>query len=253
MGQKVNPVGMRIGLIRDWSSRWFANDKDFSTFLAEDHAIRSYLQKTLERSCLLSRIDIERKKTDKGYNVTVNIFCARPGIVLGEKGANVEVLKKQISKLTNKSNVKINVVEIKEPNLDARIVATTIAMQLESRASFRIAQKKAIMTSRRSGARGIKTKVGGRLGGAEIARAEGYKEGTMAINTLKTDVDFAIEEAHTTYGKLGVKVWIAREDKGFNNFNEDTQKLLAPQPKENREPRPERRPRPERKDSAKGE
>src|SRR5574344_2390219 len=235
MGQKVNPVGMRIGLNKDWSSRWFADKKDFSTFLMEDDNTRKYIEKTIDKSALLSHIDIERKKTDKGYNVNVQIFVARPGIVIGEKGANIEVLRKAISKICHKLTIKIDVIEVKNPSLDAKIVSQQIATQLEQRASFRIAQKKAITQVRKAGARGIKTRVTGRLGGAEIAREEGYSEGTMAINTLKTDIDYAISEAHTTYGKLGVKVWISRGEKGFDNFNEDTLKTLQ----EAKEPRKE--------------
>lgn len=227
MGQKVNPVGMRIGVNKDWSSRWFANDKDFSSFLIEDKKIRNYVLSKIDRSALLSHTDIERKKTDKGYNVSVHIFVGRPGTVIGEKGANIEVLRKDLTKICNNANVKVDVIEVKEPNLDATIVASTIATQLEQRASFRIAQKKAIAMVRKSGARGIKTKVGGRLGGAEIARAEGYRDGTMGINTLKNDIDFSIQEAHTTYGKLGVKVWISRGEKSFDNFEEETSKQLS--------------------------
>ena len=226
MGQKVNPVGMRIGLNKDWSSRWYANKKDFSTYLIEDINIRRYIEKHVDKDALLSHIDIERKKGENGNNINVMIFVARPGMVIGDKGANIELLRKALVKLTNKSNIKIDVIEVKNPSLDAKIVSEQIAHQLEQRASFRIAQKKAIMQVRRAGARGIKTKVTGRLGGAEIAREEGYSEGTMAINTLKTDIDFAISEAHTTYGKLGVKVWISRGEKSFNKFEEDTEKTL---------------------------
>jgi len=235
MGQKVNPVGMRIGLNKDWSSRWYAGKKDFSTYLMEDINIRKYIEKTIDKGALLSHIDIERKKGEEGNNVNIMIFVARPGMVIGEKGAAIEALRKALVKLTNKSTVKIDVIEVKNPSLDAKIVSQQIATQLEQRASFRIAQKKAITQVRKAGARGIKTRVTGRLGGAEIAREEGYSEGTMAINTLKTDIDYAISEAHTTYGKLGVKVWISRGEKGFDSFNEDTQKTLQ----EAKEPRKE--------------
>lgn len=222
MGQKVNPIGMRIGLNKDWSSRWFANDKEYSTFLLEDIKIREYLESHIERGALISHIDIERKKTDKGNQVIVYIFVARPGSVVGDKGANVVALTKALTKLCKDTTVKINVVEVKNPSLDARIVAEQICQQLEQRASFRIAQKKAITTVRKAGAKGIKTRVGGRLGGAEIARAEGYKDGTMAINTLRTDIDFSWREAHTTYGKLGVCIWISRGEKEFYKFTEET-------------------------------
>jgi len=225
MGQKVNPIGMRIGLNKDWSSRWYANKKDFSTFIMEDDTVRKYLVKNIDKGALLSHIDIERKKSDKGYNVNVQIFVARPGIVIGDKGANIEILRKALVKICHKANVKIDVVEVKNPSLDATIVGQQIAQQLEQRASFRIAQKKAITQVRKAGARGIKTQVSGRLGGAEIARDEGYKEGTMAINTLRTDIDYAWVEAHTTYGKLGVKVWISRGEKQIGKFEEETQNV----------------------------
>lgn len=222
MGQKVNPVGMRIGLNKDWLSRWFANKNDFSTFLAEDEKIRKFLEKSIDRSALLSHIEIERKKTAEGYSIKISVFVARPGVVIGEKGANIEALRKSLSKLCKGSDVRIDVIEVKNPNLDAKIVSQQIANQLEQRASFRIVQKKAITQVRKSGAQGVKTKVSGRLGGAEIARDEGYKDGTMAINTLKTDIDYAISEAQTTYGKLGVKVWISRGGKEFYKFSEET-------------------------------
>ena len=228
MGQKVNPIGMRIGLNKDWSSRWFANDKDYSTFLLEDIKIREYLEKTIERTALLSKIDIERKRSDKGYRIDVYIYAGRAGMIFGEKGQRVEALTKQVTKLVKNSTVKIHVFDVSNINLDARIVANQIAMQLEQRASFRIAQKKAIMTSRKSGAQGVKTKVSGRLGGAEIAREEGYSEGIMAINTLKTDIDYCCAEANTTYGKLGVTVWISRGEKEFNKFNEETAESKKP-------------------------
>jgi small subunit ribosomal protein S3 len=227
MGQKVNPVGLRIGLNKDWSSRWFADKKDYSTFLMEDCNTREYLEKAIDKSALLSHIDIERKKTDKGYNVNVQIFAARPGIIIGEKGANIEGFRKKISRICNKANVKIDVIEVKNPSLDAKIMGEQIADQLEKRASFRIAQKKAIMQIRKAGAKGVKTRVSGRLGGAEIAREEGYKEGTMAINTLRTDIDYAVTEAHTTYGKLGIKIWISRGEKEFGKFEEETLKADA--------------------------
>lgn len=222
MGQKVNPIGMRIGVNKDWSSRWFASKKDFSTFLMEDEMIRSYLTSKIDRAACLSHIDIERKKSDKGYNIFVQIFVARTGFVIGEKGSNVEAYTKALQKKLKKSTIRLSVVEVTNPDLDATIVSSNIALQLEQRASFRVAQKKAISTTRKAGAQGIKTNISGRLGGAEIAREEGYKEGIMAINTLKTDIDYAISEAHTTYGKLGVKVWISRGVKGFGDFSEES-------------------------------
>ena len=204
MGQKVNPVGMRIGISRDWNSRWYAGKKDFANFLNEDYKIRTYLSKAL-KDALLSHIEIERSK---GV-CTVSIFTARPGVVLGQEGANIKELQKKVSKLAT-SEVKLSVVEVKNPSLDANIVAQDMAAQLEARASFRTVQKQAIAKVMKDGAKGIKTSVSGRLGGADIARSEGYNEGVVPLHTLRADIDFAIAEAATTYGRLGVKVWICR-------------------------------------------
>ena len=204
MGQKVNPVGMRIGISRDWNSRWYANKKDFANFLNEDYKIRTYLSKAL-KDALLSHIEIERSK---GV-CTVSIFTARPGVVLGQEGANIKALEKKVSKLAS-GNVRLSVVEVKNPSLDANIVAQEMAAQLEARASFRNVQKKAIQRVMKAGAMGIKTSISGRLAGADIARAEGYKEGVVSLHTLRMDVDYALAEASTTYGKLGCKVWICR-------------------------------------------
>ena len=215
MGQKVNPVGMRIGLNKNWNSRWYASDKDYPKYLAEDIKVREYLEKNIGRDSQLSHVEIERKATDKGNNVRVMVFVAKPGSVIGQKGERINKLTEALSKLIN-SNVKIDVVEVKQPYLDARIVAEQICQQLEARASFRIAQKKAISQVRKVGAKGCKTAVSGRLGGTDIARTEGYKEGTMAINTLVSDIDYSCREAMTTYGKLGVKVWICRGEIEIN-------------------------------------
>jgi small subunit ribosomal protein S3 len=211
MGHKINPVGFRVGVGRGWNSRWYANKKDFSTFLLEDVAIRRYLDKELKEA-LISHIDIERQKTDKGTNVTVISHVARPGVVIGQDGANVNRLTKYLQKIVKSGNFKLDVVEVKAPDLDARLVALSIAKELEQRASFRTAQKKAIQRVKKAGAKGVKTLVTGRLGGAEIARGEGYHEGIIPLHTLRSDIDFAKVEAHTTYGRLGVKVWICRGD-----------------------------------------
>jgi len=211
MGQKVNPVGMRIGIYREWNSRWFADKKDYAIFLHEDLKIRSYLENQL-KDALLSHTEIERVKTDKGTNVTVVIHVGRPGVVYGQEGARVNQIKKDLEKVVKSGTLTIDVVEVKSPDLDARLVAMSIAKQLEERASFRIAQKKAIQRVRKAGAKGVRTLVSGRLGGAEIARSEGYKEGTIPLHTLRSDIDYAQVEAHTTYGRLGVKVWICRGD-----------------------------------------
>lgn len=216
MGQKVNPVGMRIGLNKNWNSRWFAEDKDYSRFLVEDIKIREFLEAKIGKDSQLSHVEIERKKNDKGYFVRVIVCVAKPGTVIGQKGENINKLTDALVKMLHCS-VKIDVVEIKQPYLDARIVADQICAQLEARASFRIVQKKAIAQVRKAGAKGCKTEVSGRLAGADIARSEGYKEGTMAINTLTSDIDYSCREAMTTYGKLGVKVWICRGEKEINS------------------------------------
>lgn len=209
MGQKVNPVGLRIGVNKNWNSRWYANDQEYHVFLNEDIKVRNYLEKKLKEA-LLSHVEIERIKTDKGYSVIIIIFVARPGVVIGQDGKNINELKGELAKLLNNSEIRIDVVEVKNPDLDANIVAQEIAKQLEERASFRTAQKKAIQRVRKAGAKGIKTSVSGRLGGADIARAEGYREGVIPLHTLRSDIDYACVHAATQYGRLGVKVWICR-------------------------------------------
>lgn len=209
MGQKVNPVGMRVGVNKDWNSRWFAEDKEYPVYLNEDIKIRKYLASSLKEA-LLSHIEIERTKTDKGTNVVVKTFVARPGVVIGQDGKNILALKEALAKLIKNKSVRVDVVEVKNPDLDATIVAQTIAKQLEERASFRTVQKKAIQRVRKAGAKGCRTMVSGRLGGADIARSEGYKEGVIPLHTLRSDIDYAVSEAATQYGRLGVKVWICR-------------------------------------------
>lgn len=209
MGQKVNPVGMRVGVNRNWSSRWFADKKDFSTFLSEDRQIREYLTKEL-KDAMLSHIDIERVKNDKGRAITVQAFVARPGVVIGQDGANINRIKKELAKMCKSGTLRIDIIEVKQPDLDATLVAQSIAKQLEERASFRSVQKKAIQRVRKAGAKGCRTLISGRLAGADIARSEGYKEGIIPLHTLRSDIDYALAEAHTTYGRLGVKVWICR-------------------------------------------
>ena len=209
MGQKVNPNGMRVGINRAWNSNWFANKQDFATFLHEDIKIRKYLTAELKKA-LLSHVDIERVRTEKGNLVTVTVFVALPGAVIGQDGAKVNEVKKQLAKIVKDSELKISVVEVKQPDLDANLVAQSIAKQLEDRASFRSVQKKAIQKVMRAGAKGCKTMVSGRLAGAEIARSEGYHEGIIPLHTLRSDIDYALAEAATTYGRLGCKVWICR-------------------------------------------
>ncbi len=209
MGQKVNPVGMRVGVNRDWNSRWYANDNEYHVFLNEDIKVREYLEKNL-KDALLSHVEIERSKSDKGAKVVVSVFVARPGVVIGQDGKNINKIKEDLNKLIKASELRVDVVEVKNPDMDANIVAQSIAKQLEERASFRTAQKKAIQRVRKAGAKGIRTMVSGRLGGADIARSEGYKEGVIPLHTLRSDIDFAICHAATQYGRLGVKVWICR-------------------------------------------
>jgi len=203
VGQKVSPVGLRIGIIRDWESKWYA-DKDFAALLHEDLRIRKYVKGRL-KDAAVSSIEIERAANR--VNVTIN--TAKPGMVIGKGGQEVEVLRKTLSEMTGK-RVHININEVKKPDLDATLVAENIARQLENRISFRRAQKQTITRTMRAGAKGIKTLVSGRLGGADIARSEGYSEGTVPLHTLRADIDYGTAEAHTTYGRIGVKVWIYR-------------------------------------------
>ncbi|WP_411345106.1 30S ribosomal protein S3 [Paenibacillus sp. WLX1005] len=204
MGQKVNPIGLRVGIIRDWESKWYAG-KDFGDLLLEDVKIREYLKTKLKESAV-SRIEIERAAN----RVNVTIHTAKPGMVIGRGGSEVEVLRNEVTKIAGGKKVHINISEIKNQELDAILVAESIAQQLERRVSFRRALKQSIQRTMRSGAKGIKTAVSGRLGGAEIARSEGYSEGTVPLHTLRADIDYGTAEAHTTYGRIGVKVWIYR-------------------------------------------
>lgn len=203
MGQKVHPIGMRVGIIRDWDAKWYA-DKNYAEYLHEDLKIRKYLYKKLSDASV-STIQIERAAN----RVVVSIHTAKPGMVIGKGGAEVDAIRAELVKMTGKK-VHINIVEIKEPALDAKLVAEDIARQLENRVAFRRAQKQAIQRTMKAGAKGIKTMVSGRLNGADIARSEMYSEGTVPLHTLRSDIDYAWEEADTTYGKLGVKVWICR-------------------------------------------
>ncbi len=202
MGQKVNPHGARVGVIKDWSARWYAGKKDFSNYLVEDHALRKMLKEKLFGAGI-SHIDIERASN----KVTVNIFTAKPGIVIGRGGAGAEALKKEIEAFTGKA-VSLNILEIKQPEADAQLVAEKVAQSLEKRVSFRRAMKQNLGFAMRAGAKGIKMQVSGRLGGAEIARSEGYHEGSIPLQTLRANIDYGFAEASTTYGRIGVKVWI---------------------------------------------
>ena len=201
MGQKVNPHGLRVGVIKDWDSKWYA-DAEFSDYLVEDYNIRKFLKKKLY-SAGVSKIEIERASD----RVKVIIYTAKPGVVIGKGGAEIEVTKKELAKLTDKK-VTVDIKEIKRPDRDAQLVAENIAQQLENRVSFRRAMKSCMGRTMKSGAMGIKTCCSGRLGGADIARAEFYSEGTIPLQTLRADIDYGFAEANTTYGKVGVKVWI---------------------------------------------
>lgn len=203
MGQKVNPIGLRVGIIRDWESRWYA-EKDFADLLHEDIKIREYINKRL-KDASVSKIEIERAAN----RVNITISTAKPGMVIGKGGSEVESLRKALNKLTGK-RVHINIFEVKQADLDAKLVSENIARQLENRISFRRAMKQAIQRTMRAGAKGVKVMVSGRLGGADIARSEHYSEGTVPLHTLRADIDYGTAEADTTYGKLGVKVWIYR-------------------------------------------
>ena len=202
MGQKVNPHGLRVGVIKNWDSRWYVGDKEFGDTLVSDYNLRKFLKEKLQGAGV-PKIEIERNS----QSVRVIIYCAKPGMVIGRGGAEIEVLKAEIAKMTGTA-VNVDVVEVKSPDLDAQLVAESIAAQLEKRTSFRRAMKQAIGRTMRLGARGIKVSVAGRLGGAEIARTEHYHEGTIPLQTLRADIDYGFWEANTTYGKLGIKVWI---------------------------------------------
>jgi len=202
MGQKVNPHGMRVGVIKDWNARWFAKKGDFAKNIKEDNEIRKQLKKQLYAAGI-SKIETERAAN----KLTVNIYTAKPGIVIGKGGQGVEILKAQLSKQTGKSVV-LNIIEIKRPDIDAQLVAENIASQLERRISFRCAMKQCIGRAMKGGALGIKAMCSGRLGGAEIARSEKYHDGSIPLQTLRADIDYGFAEAHTTYGRIGCKVWI---------------------------------------------
>lgn len=202
MGQKVNPNGLRLGINKDWDSKWYADKKDYSKLLNNDIKIRRYFETNL-KDAAIAKVQVERnsKRTE------IIVHTAKPGVIIGRGGEAIEKLKKEIFKLVNEE-IQISIVDIKKPDMNAQIVADSIANQITNRASFRMAQKRAIRNAMKSGAKGIKTLVSGRLGGADMARSEGYTEGTIPLHTLRADVDYATSEADTTFGKIGVKVWI---------------------------------------------
>ena len=221
MGQKVNPNGLRLGINKDWEAKWYSNKKDFSNYLSNDIKIREYLGKHLTAAGI-AKVEIERN----AKKCEVVIHTSKPGVMIGHGGEEIEKLKKQLSKITSE-NVQISIVDIKKADLNAQLVAESIANQITNRASFRMAQKRAIRNAMKAGAKGVKTSVSGRLGGADMARSEGYTEGTIPLHTLRADVDYATAEADTTFGKIGVKVWIYKGEilnKKNNNKSEKTNK-----------------------------
>ena len=205
MGQKVHPIGIRLGIVKDWSSRWYADKKTFPEYVRTDYELRVYIKNKL-KDASVSRIIIERQ----AKKVNITIFTARPGIVIGKKGEDIEKLRAEIARMIDMKlqDVRINISEVKKPELDAQLVAEGIAQQLERRVMFRRAMKRAVTNTMRVGAEGVKVKVGGRLNGAEIARSEWYREGRVPLHTLRADIDYGLAEAQTTYGVIGVKVWI---------------------------------------------
>ena len=217
MGQKINPTGLRIGVIKDWESRWFAKKGEFGDILVEDNKIREFLLELLAPAGV-PKVEIERDPK----RIRINIFCAKPGIVIGRGGAEIEKLKETVKKmLGGDKDVFINITEIKQPDLNAQLVAESVAAQLEKRVSFRRALKQSIGRTMKAGAKGIKTKVSGRLNGNEIARSEAYSDGTTPLQTLRADIEYGFSEAHTTYGIIGVKVWVYKGE-------------VLPKPKDNK-------------------
>ncbi len=207
MGQKTNPIGLRVAVNKDWRSKWYADKREFGKLLAEDHEIREVLKKKLE-SASVPRILIERAAT----RCRITILTARPGVVIGRKGAEIDKLKEELSRMTGKE-IYVDILEIKTPEVDAQLVAENVALQLERRVSFRRAMKKAVQTAMDFGAEGIKIRCGGRLGGAELARVETYHEGRVPLHTLRADIDYGFAEAATVYGKLGIKCWICKGER----------------------------------------
>jgi len=202
MGQKVSPIGLRLGINKDWEAKWYANNSEFSDYLQKDLKIRKYIENNLDEAGI-SKVEIERNNK----RCEVIVHTSKPGVIIGKGGEGIEKIKNEVSKIANE-NVQISIVDVKKIDTDAVLVARSIASQIENRASFRVAQKRAIRNAMKAGAKGIKTLVSGRLGGADIARSEGYTEGTIPLHTLRADIDYAHDEADTTFGKIGVKVWI---------------------------------------------
>ena len=243
MGQKVNPHGLRVGVIKNWDSRWFVNDKNFGDTLVSDHKIREYV-KTKLQSAGVPRVEIERDAS----RVRVFIQCAKPGVVIGFHGAEIEKLRAELEAMVGRPVV-VNVIEIKNPDINAQLVAESISAQLEKRVSFRRAMKLAIGRSMRLGVKGIKVSCSGRLGGAEIARSEHYHEGTIPLQTLRADIDYGFWEANTTYGKIGVKVWIYKGEVLAESMNQRSER---PERRQRRNNDNNRRPNNGRRDGGRG-
>lgn len=237
MGQKVNPHGLRVGVIKDWDSKWYAGKKDFHTNLVEDYKVREFIKKSLYQAGI-AKIEIERFAS----RIKVSVYTAKPGMIIGKGGTGVEALKDSVEKITGKTAI-VNVEEVKTPELDAQLVAESIASQIEKRVSFRRAMKQAMQRTMKVGAKGIKTLVSGRLNGADMARSERYTDGTIPLQTLRADISYGTAEADTTYGKIGVKVWICRGEvlgKTLVTNQEDAAKALAHS--DNKDNRKRRRP-----------
>ena len=222
MGQKVNPHGLRVGVIKDWQTQWFAGKKDFGKYLHEDHVLRTFIKEKYF-NCAISSITIQRLT---GSKIVLNILTGRPGMMIGQKGAGIEEMKKQLAKLVPDKTISINIMEVKRQDMDAQLVAENVAQQLEKRASWRRTMKQALGRAMKSGAKGVKIMLSGRLDGAEIARCEQYHEGSIPLQTLRADIDYGFAEASTTFGKIGVKVWVykgevlkAKSKGGNNNAN----------------------------------
>ncbi len=248
MGQKVSPVGLRIGINKGWEANWYSNKKDFSKYLGNDLKIREYLDKKLANASV-SRVEIERN----AKRCEVVVHTSKPGIIIGKGGEEIENLRKALSKLVDE-NVQISIVDIKKPDLDAMLVAKSIAEQIENRGSYRMAQKKAIKNIMKAGAKGVKTLISGRLNGIEQARGEGYSDGTIPLHTLRADVDYAAVEADTTFGKIGVKVWIYKGEilKGRKNTTEEASEKPNRENRDNRRNNKENREPRQTREKAKG-
>ncbi|MCP4922688.1 MAG: 30S ribosomal protein S3 [bacterium] len=224
MGQKVKPIGLRLGINRTWDSRWFADKKDYARLLLEDLKIRDHVMKALAQAGI-SRVIVERP----AKKPCITIYASRPGLIIGKKGADIEKLKKDLSRMTGVQNISLNIIEIRKPEVDARLIAENIAQQISRRLSYRRAMKRAIQQAMRMGAEGIRVKCAGRLAGAEIARSEEYREGRVPLHTLRADVDYAEVPAHTTYGVTGVKVWVFKGEIMEHNPMAHEQRLIDQQ------------------------